>query len=73
MVNDSFGLGLLRIEPSEEIIEAISSIPDDECMVLLRRIARSEAELSPSVPARMKESIHSCATAIAISIRALLP
>jgi HEAT repeat protein len=37
---------LLREEPSEEIIDAVSSIADEECMVQLGRIARTEPTLS---------------------------
>jgi HEAT repeat protein len=37
---------LLRDEPSEEVIDAVSSIADEECMVRLGRIARTEPALS---------------------------
>ena len=37
---------LLRGAPSEEVIDAVSSVADEECMVLLGRIARSTSVLS---------------------------
>src|SRR5207244_5655311 len=33
--------GLLRDEPTEDVIDSVLPIADDECMVLLGRIARS--------------------------------
>lgn len=38
--------GLLRDAPSEDVIEAVSSIADEECLVLLGRIARSSSVLA---------------------------
>ncbi|HMA75231.1 MAG TPA: HEAT repeat domain-containing protein [Xanthobacteraceae bacterium] len=37
---------LLRDDPSEEVIDAVSSIADEECAVLLGRIARSKSALA---------------------------
>jgi hypothetical protein len=37
---------LLREDPSEELIDAVSSIADEECLVQLGRIARTEPALS---------------------------
>jgi hypothetical protein len=64
---------LLRTEPSEEVIDAVSSIADDECMVLLGRIARSAPDLSAAALSTLEGIDHPRASAIAISIRALLP
>jgi hypothetical protein len=38
--------GLLRDDPSAEVIDAVSSIADGECAVLLGRIARSRPALA---------------------------
>ena len=39
-------LRYLRAEPSAELIDAVVSIADDECVVLLGRIARSIPNLA---------------------------
>ena len=52
---------LLREEPSEEVFDAVSSVADEECIVLLGRIARSTSALSDAALSTL-ESIddHSC-------------
>jgi HEAT repeats len=37
---------LLRQQPSEEVIDAVSSVADEECMIQLGRIARTEPALA---------------------------
>jgi HEAT repeat protein len=37
---------LLRQQPSEEVIDAVSSVADEECMIQLGRIARTEPTLA---------------------------
>jgi len=58
---------LLRQEPSEEVIDAVSSVADEECIVQLGRIARTQPALSDAalnVPR---------ANAIATAIHSALP
>jgi hypothetical protein len=45
----------LREEPTAEIIDAIAPVADDECLVLLGRVARSTPHLSE----RAVEALHS--------------
>ena len=61
--------GLLRMEPSEEVIDAVSPIADEECMVLLGRIARSKPALSDAALDALESIDHHRASAIAIAIR----
>jgi len=64
---------LLRAEPSEEIIDALSSIADEDCMVLLGRIARSRPALSAAALNMLEGIDHPRANAIAVAIREVLP
>ena len=61
--------GLLREEPSEEVIDALSPVADVECMVLLGRIARSKPALSDAALNALENIDHHRATAIATAIR----
>jgi hypothetical protein len=61
--------GLLRQEPSEEVIESVSPVADDECLVLLGRIARKTPSLAAAALAALEEIDHPRAGAIAASIR----
>jgi HEAT repeat protein len=61
---------LLRDEPSEELIDAVSSIADEECMVQLGRIARTEPELSDAALNALEDIDQLRATAIATAVRA---
>ena len=61
--------GLLRHEPSADAIESVSSVADDECMVLLGRIARRTPSLAAAALEALEGIDHSRAGAIAASIR----
>jgi HEAT repeat protein len=60
---------LLRDEPSEEVIDAVSSIADEECMVQLGRIARTEPALSEAALNALEDIDQPRATAIATAVR----
>jgi hypothetical protein len=60
---------LLRDEPSEEVIDAVSSIADEECMVQLGRIARTEPALSDAALNALEDIDQPRANAIAAKIR----
>jgi HEAT repeats len=63
--------GLLRDAPTEDVIDAASSIGDEECAVLLGRIARSGSVLADAALASLENADHARATAIAAAIRRL--
>ena len=63
--------GLLRDAPSEDLIEAVSSIADEECVVLLGRIARSSSVLADAALASLENADHAQADTIAAAIRRL--
>jgi len=46
---------LLRDDPSEDVIDAVSSIADEECVVLLGRIARSRTMLADAALASLED------------------
>ena len=60
---------LLREEPSEVVIDAVSSVADEECIVLLGRIARSMPALSDVALDTLESIDHHRASAIAVTIR----
>jgi len=60
---------LLRDDPSEEIIDAASSIADEECAVLLGRIARSTPTLAYAAVISLENIDHACAARIAAAFR----
>jgi HEAT repeat protein len=60
---------LLREEPSKEVIDAVSLIADEECMVQLGRIARTEPALSDAALNALEDIDQPRAIAIAIAIR----
>jgi hypothetical protein len=62
---------LLREEPSEEIIDAVSSIADEECIVQLGRIARTEPALSETALDALEGIDQPRANAIATAVRRL--
>jgi HEAT repeat protein len=64
---------LLRDEPSEEVIDAVSSIADEECIVQLGRIARTEAALSNAALNALEDIDQPRANAIATAVRNALP
>src|SRR5262249_2482539 len=49
---------LLDKAPSEEVIEAASTIADESTLVLLARIARSGSKLAPAALAALQDSDH---------------
>jgi HEAT repeats len=64
---------LLRDEPSEEVIDAVSSFADEECMVQLGRIARTEPALSDVALNALEDIDQPRANAIATAVRNVLP
>jgi hypothetical protein len=60
---------LLREEPSEVVIDAVSSVADEECIVLLGRIARSTPALSDAALNTLEAIDHHRADVIATAIR----
>jgi HEAT repeat protein len=64
---------LLREEPSEDAIDAVSSIADEECMVLLGRIARFAPTLADAALNALEGIDHPRANAIATAVRDVLP
>jgi HEAT repeats len=62
---------LLRDDPSEDAIDAVSSIADEECAVLLGRIARSSSLLADAALISLESTDHDRAVAIAAAIRRL--
>src|SRR5258707_2318190 len=65
--------GLLRDDPSEEVIDAVSSIADEECAVLLGRIARSRPALAEAALISLENVDDARAAGIAAAIRRLRP
>ena len=65
--------GLLRDAPAEDVLEAVSSIVDEECAVLLGRIARSGSVLANAALVSLENADHTRALAIAAAIRRSRP
>jgi hypothetical protein len=63
--------GVLRDAPSEDVIEAVSSVADEECAVLLGRIARSGSVLADAALVSLENADHIRAVTIAATIRRL--
>src|ERR1700724_2424236 len=63
---------VVRDEPSEEVIDAVSSIADEECMVQLGRIAGTEPALSDAALNALEGIDQPRANAIATAIRNVL-
>jgi hypothetical protein len=61
--------GLLRDDPSEEVIDAVSSIADEECAVLLGRIARSRSTLAQAALISLENIDDVRAATIAAAVR----
>jgi HEAT repeat protein len=61
--------GLLRDAPTEEVIEAASSIVDEECAVLLGRIARSGSVLADAALVSLENADHASALTILAAVR----
>ena len=64
---------LLREEPSEEVIDAVSSVADEECIVQLGRIARTRPALSDAALNALDGIDQPRANAIATAIHNALP
>jgi HEAT repeat protein len=64
---------LLRDEPSEEIIDAVSSIANEECIVQLGRIARTQSALSEAALNALESIDLPRADTIATAIHNALP
>lgn len=64
---------LLRDAPSEAVIDSVSSIADEQCIVLLGRIARSMPTLADAALDSLESIDHPRAGAIAAGIRRLQP
>jgi len=62
---------MLRENPSEEAIDAVSSIADEECAVLLGRMARSGSALADAALAGLENTDGDRAASIAGAIRRL--
>jgi hypothetical protein len=60
---------LLREEPSEVVIDAVSSVADEDCIILLGRIARSTPALSDAALIALESIDHHRADVIATAIR----
>jgi len=60
---------LLREEPSEEVIDAVSSVADEGCIVQLGRIARTQPALSDAALNALEGIDQPRANAIATAIR----
>ena len=64
---------LLRDEPSEEVIDAVSSVANEECVVQLGRIARTQPALCDAALNALEGSDHPRADTIATAIHKALP
>jgi hypothetical protein len=62
---------LLRERPSKEVVESVSAIADEECMVLLGRLARTMPALADAALDALESIDHPRADAIAAAIRQL--
>jgi HEAT repeat protein len=64
---------LLREDPSQEVIDAVPPIADEECMVQLGRIARTEPALSEAALNALEDIDQPRANAIATAVRKVRP
>jgi HEAT repeats len=62
---------LLRERPSKEVVESVSAIADEECMVLLGRLARTTPALADAALYALESIDHPRASAIAAALRHL--
>jgi hypothetical protein len=60
---------LLTEQPSREVVDAVASIADEDCMVLLRQLARNRPAFSAVVLDALDSIDHPRASAIAAAIR----
>ncbi len=64
---------LLRRNPSAEVIDAIIPVADEECIVLLGRVAREDASLRPPVLDALDAIDHPRAEKVAAALRDMPP
>lgn len=62
---------LLRNRPSKDVVESVSAIADEECMVLLGRLARTTPGLADAALDALESIDHPRASAVAAAIRRL--
>jgi len=60
---------LLREQPSREIVDAVVPIADEDCMVLLRQLARNRPAFAVAVIEALESIDHPRANVIAASVR----
>ena len=60
---------LLCRAPSADVIDAVSAVADEECVILLGRIARSRTGLAAAARAALAGIDHPRADAIAAALR----
>ncbi|HTE81778.1 MAG TPA: HEAT repeat domain-containing protein [Reyranella sp.] len=60
---------LLREAPSRDVVESVSAIADEECMVLLGRLARTTPDLADAAIDALESIDHPRASAIAAAAR----
>jgi hypothetical protein len=63
----------LRDDPSEEVIDAVSSIADEEIRVLLGRIARSRPAMADAALISLENIDNAPAASIATAVRRRRP
>jgi HEAT repeat protein len=66
-------VGYLREEPSVELVDAIAPIADDECVILLGRVARTEPRLSEAALDALLSIGHPRAEKIAAAVGGYRP
>ena len=66
-------LRLLREQPSAAIIDAVSGVADEECLVVIGRIARTEPDLADAALAALEAIASARAMTIAATARRLRP
>lgn len=62
-------LGLLRDAPSAEVIDAITPIADEECVILLGRIARTVPDLADAAREALEAIDHPRAAQILVHLQ----
>ena len=62
-------LHLLRTAPSAEVIDAVATVADADCVVLLARIARHKPDLAASARAALEQVDHPLAAQVLASLR----
>ena len=60
---------LLHDQPTEEVIDAVSSVADEDCIVQLGRIARTNPELSAAAVNALDAIDNPRALVVAAAIR----